>query len=115
MSANVITAAEKANLSQSIENAARKPEILFVWNYTEWGGAQIYFLGIMRLLRKRNYPVRAVMPAGSSEKLLGYFEREGIPTSFFPARVDLQKASGIGHKIWRRWNDLRCHWVLARH
>lgn len=116
MSANVVTAAEKANLSQSIESAAaRKPEILFVWNYTEWGGAQIYFLGIMRLLRERNYPVRAVMPEGTSEKLLNYFEREQISTSFFPASIDIQKAAGVGHKIRRRLNDLRCHWILAQH
>lgn len=101
-------------------NACKLPvfwgkEVLFVWNYTEWGGAQIYFLGIMRLLRELNVDVSAVMPEGTSEKLLGYFERENIPTSFFPARIDATKAASVGHKIRRRWNDLRCHWVLARH
>jgi glycosyltransferase involved in cell wall biosynthesis len=95
--------------------ALQSKEVLFVWNYTEWGGAQIYFLGIMRLLREMNVRVRAVMPEGTSEKLLGYFERENIPTSFFPARIDATKAASIRHKIGRRWNDLRCHWILARH
>ncbi|MDQ4121810.1 MAG: glycosyltransferase family 4 protein [Acidobacteriota bacterium] len=103
------------------ENEADEPslllekEVLFVWNYTEWGGAQIYFLGIMRLLREMNIRVCAVMPEGTSEKLLGYFERENIPTSFFPTRIDAQKAANFGHKIRRRLNDLRCHWILARH
>ena len=95
--------------------ALQSKEVLFVWNYTEWGGAQIYFLGIMRLLREMNVRVRAVMPEGTSEKLLGYFERENIPTSFFPARIDATKAANIRQKIGRRWNDLRCHWILARH
>jgi glycosyltransferase involved in cell wall biosynthesis len=95
--------------------ALQSKEVLFVWNYTEWGGAQIYFLGIMRLLREMNVKVRAVMPEGTSEKLHGYFERENITTSFFPARIDVTKAAGIRHKIGRRWNDLRCHWILARH
>src|SRR4028118_1285033 len=90
-------------------------EVLFVWNYTERGGAQIYFLGIMRFLREMNVKVRAVMPEGTSEKLLGYFERESISTGFFPARIDSTKAAGIRHKIGRRLNDLRCHWILARH
>jgi glycosyltransferase involved in cell wall biosynthesis len=95
--------------------ALQSKEVLFVWNYTEWGGAQIYFLGIMRLLQEMNVKVRAVMPEGTSEKLLGYFERENIPTSFFPARIDGTKATSIWHKIGRRLNDLRCHWILARH
>lgn len=91
------------------------PEVLFVWNYTEWGGAQIYFLGIMRLLREKNVKVRAVMPEGTSEKLLGYFERENVPTSFFRARIDGAKAENVWHKIGRRLNDVRCHWIVARH
>ncbi|HEX9927577.1 MAG TPA: glycosyltransferase family 4 protein [Pyrinomonadaceae bacterium] len=95
--------------------ALQSKEVLFVWNYTEWGGAQIYFLGIMRLLREMNVRVRVVMPEGTSEKLLGYFERENIPTNFFPARIDATKAASIRHKIGRRWNDLRCHWILAGH
>jgi glycosyltransferase involved in cell wall biosynthesis len=41
--------------------------------------------------------------------------RESVPTSFFPARIDAAKAQSVWDKIGRRWNDLRCHWIVARH
>jgi glycosyltransferase involved in cell wall biosynthesis len=116
MSANVVTKQEKINFEHAIERvAAQKPEVLFVWNYIEWGGAQIYFLGIMRLLLERNFRVRAVMPAGTSEKLLGYLERENVSVSFFPARIDVTKAENVWHKIKRRIGDVRSHWITLRH
>ena len=105
----------RREITASPRHRVTASEVLFVWNYTEWGGAQIYFLGIMRLLAAQNYKVRAVMPEGTSEKLLGYFEQENVPTSFFPARVDGQKAENSWQKLRRRWNDLKCHYVLARH
>jgi glycosyltransferase involved in cell wall biosynthesis len=93
----------------------KKPEIIFAWNYHEWGGVQIYFLGIIREAIRRGYRIKAVMPAGSSRKLLGYFESENAAIEFFNARIDFSKAKNVWHKIRRRFRDWRCHFVLARH
>lgn len=117
MATNFVLAKKQSNENslQMVAEAGKKKEVVFVWNYLEWGGAQIYFLGIMRLLQEKNFKVRAVMPEGSNQKLLGYFERENVPTSFFPAQIDMTKAASWRHKIWRRYNDVRCHWILSRH
>lgn len=95
-------------------NAKEKPEIIYAWNYLEWGGAQIYFLGIMRLALAKGYKVKALMPVGTGEKLLNYFEQENIEVEFFNARIDLSKAESFAHKIRRRFNDWRCNLILAR-
>lgn len=96
-------------------NHDEKPEIIFAWHYVEWGGVQIYFLGIMREAVRRGYKIKALMPQGSSEKLLGYFAKEQIPVEFFDARIDLSKAENAWQKIRRRLRDWRCLWILGRH
>jgi glycosyltransferase involved in cell wall biosynthesis len=95
-------------------STSEQREIFYVWPYLEWGGAQIYFAGIMKLARER-YAVRAVMPTGSAERLLGYMQRLGIPCEFFDAHVDAKPSSSIWYKIRRRWRKVRCEYVLARH
>jgi glycosyltransferase involved in cell wall biosynthesis len=93
---------------------SERREIFYVWPYLEWGGAQIYFAGIMKLARER-YAVRAVMPTGSAERLLGYMQRLGIPCEFFDAHVDAVPSSSLWYKIRRRWRKVRCEFVIARH
>ncbi len=89
-------------------------EVLYVWPYLEWGGAQIYFAGLMKFARER-YEVRAVMPEGSAERLLSYMERLQVPCEFFDAHVDGSPALSLGQKLRRRWLKARCEMVLARH
>jgi len=89
-------------------------EVAYVWPYLDWGGAQIYFSGIIKLVGKTN-PVRAVMPEGSDAKVRAYLERVGARCDFFPAHMDLSPAANAWHKIRRRFRDWRCSWILARH
>lgn len=90
-----------------------KKEVLFVWPYLEWGGAQIYFMGIMKLARER-YNVRALMPNGSSESLLGYLDQLKIPYEFFDAHMDLAPATTIAARLRRRISKARTEIVVAR-
>jgi glycosyltransferase involved in cell wall biosynthesis len=91
-----------------------KPEILFVWNYKEWGGVQIYLLGIMRYALRSGYRVKVLLPAGTSDNLLAYYRQENIPVEFFPANIDLSPAKNVWHKVRRRWRDLRTTLILFR-
>lgn len=93
----------------------KKHEILFVWNYVEWGGVQIYLLGIMRLALAQGYRVKVLLPAGSSEKLLGYLTKESIPFEFFNARITvLPPNASLWRKILRRYTDARCGVIMGR-
>jgi glycosyltransferase involved in cell wall biosynthesis len=79
----------------------------------DWGGAQIYYFGLMKLVRQY-YPVRAVMPAGSAERLLQYLARLEIPVEFFDANMG-RAANSFGDRLRRRWEKIRCEWTIARY
>src|ERR1043166_9100361 len=56
-------------------------EIIYAWNYREWGGAQIYFLSLMKEAKKR-YAVTALIPADSEPKILQYLDSIEVPFEF---------------------------------
>ena len=89
-------------------------EIVYLWPYLEWGGAQIYFSGIMKLAGQR-YTCRAAMPEGSDEKIREYMRRLGVPCDFFPGHMDLSPARSVWHKVRRRLRDARAAISIARH
>jgi glycosyltransferase involved in cell wall biosynthesis len=91
-----------------------KREVLYIWPYLEWGGAQIYFIGLMKLARER-YDVRALMPAGSAERLLGYMQALNIPCEFFEAHVDMSPARTLWEKLCRRWRKAYAELTVARY
>lgn len=91
-----------------------KQEVLYLWPYLEWGGAQIYFIGLMKLARER-YDVRALMPEGSAERLLGYMRGLDVPCEFFEAHVDMSPAHTLGEKLRRRWRKAYTELVIVRY
>lgn len=80
----------------------------------EWGGAQIYFLSIMRSVSQK-YRVKVILPENSAEKLLSYLRADGIEYEFFKGKMDMVKAITISRRIERRINDFLCNLNLARH
>ena len=92
----------------------RKREVLYIWPYLEWGGAQIYFMGLMKLARER-YDVRALMPAGSAERLLDYLRGLSAPCEFFEAHVETTPATTFGARLRSRWRKAYAEIIIARH
>ena len=78
-----------------------KRKLIFVWNYTNWGGAQIYLIGIMKYA-KDDWDVLAVLPVGSSRELLGFIQQEGIPYELIDAEVDMEAAPTLRRKLERQ-------------
>ena len=91
-----------------------KPKLIFVWNYLEWGGAQIYFIGIMKLA-KAEWDITVVLPEGSDAKLLGFLDTAGIRYEFLKGSFDLAPAEDFGRKIERRISILRSEINVFRH
>jgi glycosyltransferase involved in cell wall biosynthesis len=88
--------------------------VLFAWDYLEWGGAQIYFLAIMKGI-KEHCEVKAVLPKGSNEQLLKFLDNLNVPVEEFDAHGDLKPAPTFRRKIERHYNKLRSEYVLCRH
>ncbi len=90
-----------------------KREILYVWPYLNWGGAQIYFMGLMKLARER-YAVSALMPAGSADRVLGYMQHLGVPCEFFDAHWDNAPVHNLRDKLRRRLTKAQTDFAIAR-
>ncbi len=88
--------------------------IFFVWNYLQWGGAQIYFLALMRSVSEK-FAVKAVLPAGSDKKLLEYLDANRIVYDFYEGSMDGSKAESVKRRIQRRLNDFSANLSLAKH
>jgi glycosyltransferase involved in cell wall biosynthesis len=92
--------------------AGSEHEVVYLWPYLEWGGAQIYYFGLMKLVGE-HYPVTAIMPRGSAERLLQYLARLRVPIEFLPARMG-RAAGSFGDRLRRRWENITAEWVIAR-
>ena len=89
-------------------------EIVYLWPYLEWGGAQTYFFGIIKLASQR-YAIRAAMPEGSDEIIRGYLRCLGVRCDFFPRHMDTSPVRSVWHKVRRRLRDARTAIAIARH
>lgn len=96
------------------ESLEHKKEILYLWPYYEWGGAQIYYLGLAKLARNF-YRMSGAIPRGSQEKIVGYMERVGIKPEFFDALEDKSVVTGILPRFKRLYNNQICNLKLARY
>lgn len=89
-------------------------QILFVWNYLDWGGAQIYFLAIMKAARK-NWKIKVVLPRESPADIINYIEQIGVEYEFIDVRIDLKPARGIRAKFVRQWRRIHSELVIFLH
>jgi len=91
----------------------QKRRIVYVWNYREWGGAQIYFLSLMRAAQK-SYAVSALIPSDSESKIIEYLDELAVPYEFLRPAPPMVPASTIAGKLSRRLALLRSENRLVR-
>lgn len=89
-------------------------EILYVWDYLEWGGAQIYFFSLMRAAQ-RKWSVRAVLPEKSAARMFDDLKKNGIEAITVPAHTDASPAPGLKRKLERHWNKASSELILLRY
>lgn len=85
----------------------RKPkQVYYVWNYLEWGGAQVYFLGIAARIKDRTR-VKFIFPRRTNPQFIWFCENFGIEYEYLDAEMDLQPAPTLRRKIERHFNKIR--------
>lgn len=95
------------------QSSASTIHFYYVWNYLEWGGAQVYFFGLMKKAKKIG-EVTAIMPVGSNKQLLGFLDNLQVFYTFFDAHTDLKPAVTVGRKLQRHWNKLKSELILIQ-
>ncbi len=88
-------------------------KVIYVWNYREWGGAQIYFLSLMKEARK-GFDVTALIPSDSEPKILQYLRSLEIPVEFLPPTLSLRNQNGLIGKLKTRVAIVRSEDLLVR-
>jgi glycosyltransferase involved in cell wall biosynthesis len=82
-----------------------KRKLIFFWAYREWGGAQIYFLAIIKEALA-DWDVRVVLPKNSSKELIGFLAKTGVSIEYIDFYIDLGEAPTIVRKIRRQWSRI---------
>lgn len=91
-----------------------KPKIIYVWDYLEWGGAQIYFLGIARRIKDRA-DVLFVFPKKTGKQFIDFCENDGIPYEFLELHGDNLPALTIRRKLAKHFRKIRSESAMLRY
>jgi glycosyltransferase involved in cell wall biosynthesis len=108
-------AGQDVEIKSRQQRASSNGEILFAWDYLEWGGAQIYFYALMRAAAREGWKIRAFLPEKSAPRVFEDLKIAEAEVVTFPSHADAQPANSLRRKIERRWNKLLAETVFLRH
>lgn len=91
---------------------ARK-RIRFVWNYLDWGGANVYLLAIMKQATG-DWDMKILLPVGSSRDILDMIGAVGVPYRLIDAGVDKAPARTLVRKLQRQWRRIRAESITYK-
>lgn len=92
----------------------KKGKIYFVWNYLNWGGAQIYLLAIMKIAKK-DWDIEVLLPVGSSPEFIGFLKESDINYFFLKRSICTDHVTGIKGKLNRQLQRLYSELELFLH
>lgn len=88
--------------------------VIFVWNYLEWGGAQIYFLSIIKNAPPE-WRFTIVLPANSKPELIRFFEPFGVEFDFIEPQTEQNAAETVSDKLKRQQRRIAGEREIYRH
>jgi glycosyltransferase involved in cell wall biosynthesis len=84
----------------------RKRKLVFLWTYTNWGGAQVYFFAIMKLAREE-WDVLVLIPKESKPDLIAFLDELGVKYEFLKYAFDPGVESTLKGKVKRQMGRIR--------
>lgn len=88
-----------------------KKQIIYAWDYVEWGGAQIYYLALIKEVRKE-FDVTVVLSENSDKQLLEFIRALGVKIEFIKTQGDSKPAESVKRKFERHLNKFRSEKIL---
>lgn len=76
-------------------------EVILCWNYTQWGGAQIYFLSIIKNAPS-NWRFTIVLPKETNSDVLKFFEPYNVKIEFLDFGFQNAPRNGLVGKLKRQ-------------
>lgn len=88
-------------------NRAVPPKfVTMMWNYLNWGGAQIYFLSIARNV-PIGWKVKLVLPREASSEIVDLFRPHGVEVEYLNVPYTATPAPSKLAKLRRQWRRIR--------
>ena len=100
--------------SELSTNTTKKPQIIYAWDYVEWGGAQIYYFALIKEVKKE-FDVKIVLPENSDEQLLNFIRALDVPFEFVKTQADLQPVPTVKRKLERHLNKFKSESILTKY
>src|SRR5215217_3881859 len=91
----------------------KKRRLVFVWNYLSWGGAQVYFLAIMKIARE-TWDIVVHVPKASPPGIVQYLDQLGVKYKLTDHHLDQGPANDFSEKIKRQWNRISVEYRTFR-
>lgn len=99
---------------KSGQSEPNSKQIIFAWNYLEWGGAQIYFFGIIRRI-KDYFNIKILLPENSEKQLINFIEDIGIEYEMFKIQPHKINPTKIKYKIREHWKKYQAEKELVEY
>ena len=94
--------------------SSQRRQIIFVWNYVQWGGAQMYFIAIIKQA-KPDWDVVVILPRNSSPDMIGFLKQLNVRYEFLELAIDASAAPSIAQKLSRQWKRIRSELEVNRY
>jgi glycosyltransferase involved in cell wall biosynthesis len=94
-------------------NTLQRRTIYFVWTYREWGGAQIYFLAIMKAA-KSDWNIVVLLPRESMPEITRYLDKLGIDYRPLDCLLDNDPGPTLFRKLQRQWRRIHAQATTYR-
>ncbi len=88
--------------------------IVFVWAYLQWGGAQIYFIAIIKVAIAK-WDVTVVLPRASSPEIIRLIEETGATIEYLDVALDMDPATTPARKISRHITRIKTERAILKH
>lgn len=88
-------------------------QLIYAWNYLEWGGAQIHLLAIIKEARKE-FDIVVVLPEGSNEQFIKFLEKENVAYELFKGHITIEPAFGLINKLKKHRQKIKSEFALLK-
>jgi glycosyltransferase involved in cell wall biosynthesis len=91
----------------------KRRRLVFVWNYLSWGGAQVYFLAIMKAARA-NWDIVVHLPKVSNPDIIRYLDQLNVEYKLIDHHLDPSPATTFSEKVKRQLNRISVEFKTFR-
>lgn len=84
----------------------KKTKLIFLWTYIQWGGAQIYFLAIMKQALAE-WDIEVILPRNSKQDILKFLDEIGVSYKFIETTTFTAPAETLSQKLNRQLHRIQ--------